>query len=528
MTTISRVLFNAEVDDAASVLDDVLRAITPWALGIEGAAALEIPEKSLQPGAVTVRVGEHRLKRRLNLRRFDEHSGFILHAADRDLDGHVVDARITVVFGEGRLHVWVEHEADVGEYAAVEVPDRPALVRALLSVGSDHRIGSTDIGPEVTDYFRGSVSDLVDHLNDQFRRVPVVVVTCGYREYYDADRKRADELLSRILGLALVVALDADAQEELKALLPGMAVWGGAIRLYTAGNMSNSRAHPFYPRDMLRVDGIDRVAAQVERQSADLLPHKVLRDFLDNVEAGEEVSLEEENEELRRRIDGLRDELTRLRLHVEECEEARNLLAGQVERLRRAGIEAGRGDEVSELAAAGPDGPDDTVDSIEEAILQAQVYLSDTLIIPREAAQDIEKLQAHPNASVWANTLWRGLQSLHRYARENRDGSFPGGFYLWCQNSGHATFNPAKVAMKESDTVRQSARYRHQRLFPCDNRVEGVEDGRIFMESHLKIAEGGGPLAPRVYFIDDLAGATGKIHIGFIGPHDMVSNTRTS
>jgi hypothetical protein len=47
------------------------------------------------------------------------------------------------------------------------------------------------------------------------------------------------------------------------------------------------------------------------------------------------------------------------------------------------------------------------------------------------------------------------------------------------------------------------------------------------MYSHLKIAEGGKDLAPRVYFHDDTDGSTGKVHIGFIGPHYLMPNTRS-
>lgn len=46
------------------------------------------------------------------------------------------------------------------------------------------------------------------------------------------------------------------------------------------------------------------------------------------------------------------------------------------------------------------------------------------------------------------------------------------------------------------------------------------------MESHLKISEGGGNLAPRVYFFDDTDGPTRMVHIGFVGPHDLVPNSK--
>jgi hypothetical protein len=48
------------------------------------------------------------------------------------------------------------------------------------------------------------------------------------------------------------------------------------------------------------------------------------------------------------------------------------------------------------------------------------------------------------------------------------------------------------------------------------------------MLAHLKIAEGGGHLAPRVYFHDDTGGATGKAHVGFVGPHYLVPNKQAN
>ena len=51
--------------------------------------------------------------------------------------------------------------------------------------------------------------------------------------------------------------------------------------------------------------------------------------------------------------------------------------------------------------------------------------------------------------------------------------------------------------------------------------------GAVTMLSHLKIAEGGGDLAPRIYFYDDTGGSTGKVHVGFVGPHYLMPNTKS-
>jgi hypothetical protein len=48
--------------------------------------------------------------------------------------------------------------------------------------------------------------------------------------------------------------------------------------------------------------------------------------------------------------------------------------------------------------------------------------------------------------------------------------------------------------------------------------------GSMIMTAHLKIAEGGGMLAPRIYFHDDTKGPTKRVHVGYFGPHRNVPN----
>ena len=55
-----------------------------------------------------------------------------------------------------------------------------------------------------------------------------------------------------------------------------------------------------------------------------------------------------------------------------------------------------------------------------------------------------------------------------------------------------------------------------------------VYPGEITMLVHLKISEGGGNLAPRVYFYDDTNGPTKKVHVGLVGPHYLVPNKSTN
>lgn len=170
----------------------------------------------------------------------------------------------------------------------------------------------------------------------------------------------------------------------------------------------------------------------------------------------------------------------------------------------------------------------DIVEDIDEAATAAQGYLDEWLSAPDGARRDLAKLTTTPNASAWGNTTWRGLRALAGYARDRREGWDGGGFWQWCESGRPGTW-PAtvkKLSMTESDSVVNSSRHYDARLFPVDRTLDS--DGRVHMVAHLKIAEGGGNLAPRVYFLDDTGGVTGKIHVGFVGPHYLVPNKSTN
>ena len=145
----------------------------------------------------------------------------------------------------------------------------------------------------------------------------------------------------------------------------------------------------------------------------------------------------------------------------------------------------------------------------------------DRVQLPDAAMKEIEALEADEKSADWAREILRGLQALQAYALEAEH--FTGGFWEWCEHSNHPdTWNasPQKLAMRESDTVKNDGRLWRQRRFLVSTDVE--PNGYKHMEAHLKISEGGGQHIPRLYFHDDAKGRTGQIHIGFIGPHRLV------
>jgi hypothetical protein len=89
---------------------------------------------------------------------------------------------------------------------------------------------------------------------------------------------------------------------------------------------------------------------------------------------------------------------------------------------------------------------------------------------------------------------------------------------LWCQDKGD--YSTQKVAMRESDPTQNDHALRAKRVFDVATAVDPT--GMKLMLSHVKIQLRGGSQIPRLYFHDDTRGSTGKIHIGFIGPHYLV------
>lgn len=80
--------------------------------------------------------------------------------------------------------------------------------------------------------------------------------------------------------------------------------------------------------------------------------------------------------------------------------------------------------------------------------------------------------------------------------------------------------------MTESETVQNSDRLNKTRFFEVDRDVD--PSGEITMLAHLEISEGGGNLAPRVYFYDDTNGPTKQVHVGLVGPYYLVPGKSTN
>ncbi|MEU6860614.1 hypothetical protein AB0B28_17290 [Glycomyces sp. NPDC046736] len=125
----------------------------------------------------------------------------------------------------------------------------------------------------------------------------------------------------------------------------------------------------------------------------------------------------------------------------------------------------------------------------------------------------------------WTGKAWDALCALDAYAEARAEGHFSGGFYDWCSRPrpGAAVVSPTMVSMKESDSVTENPKYHRARVFPVPTEID--PSGKLFMPSHIKLQSVGSP-APRMHFLDDAGGATGRIWIGYLGDH--LPNTRTN
>lgn len=397
---------------------------------------------------------------------------------------------------------------------------RPRVVSELLTLGRNPRIGHSALLSGPVPISAGEVSALVDVLRDPDRVLPVVVFTHTLR---GAWTRWAATAATRAEGIATVVTLDQPAVSALRDQLGELGAWGGAVRTYLPAPLDgpdDGWRHRYLPANRFLVSEestLDRIVFTLAQLSTRRRVPAALTAFEPHPDPGLGASAAQW-EDLEFTLELEREERDLLERELAKSEGHRRR---QETRLRELGAYADIWQTAEPTTEQAPDDVQDT----SEAVLAAQTYLADRIVIPDAAVQQLEGIDTSPSAYAWANTTWRGLLSLADFVTAQR-GGFDGDFWAFCR-TGHGGW-PAtekKLAMVESESVRASAKLSSARSFEVDECVD--PSGRKYMESHLKISEGGGDLAPRVYFYDDTKGATGLMHVGFIGPHHLVPNTRT-
>lgn len=138
-----------------------------------------------------------------------------------------------------------------------------------------------------------------------------------------------------------------------------------------------------------------------------------------------------------------------------------------------------------------------------------------SLSIPDEVvAAAVATLDKANKRASRGRKVMEALTALHAYAIDPERGS---DFELWCARGEHAgvQISANRVARSESQNVQQRHLMGSQRKFPVDRALD--LSGRRVMLAHIRISQG--ESSPRLHFLDDTRGKTGKIHIGYIGPH---------
>ncbi len=417
----------------------------------------------------------------------------------------------------------------------------PSLVCRLLdeaaAAGGRPRLGGVELGTTAREVSPTSVDELAGLIADPEREIPLVVFACGGPSLgvnvTAADvRRRADDAAEILAGVAAVYTVGPEAEAAL-AEGPGrdLVAGSGAVRLYPPVSGERGSRAP-WPGPWPGTPACPLDARMPPRQVTRI--HARLRSRLRQVRLGSSAELvaatEAELARTRAEVTQMRQSLTDLRGELRTTEDDYLQALGDLEAAQdELRAERRRVRELSDrLAGATTGAPGwavpETASTVSEAVELARRHL-ERIVIADGACRGLEDLDTAIEARAWGDSAWRALRALDAYAHAAT--GFNGGFWEWCQNTDAVDRWPAttkKLAMRESQTVMTNERLKEYRRLPVDRRVD--PSGRILMEAHLKIAEGGGMNAPRIYFHDDTGGATGKVHVGFVGPHKYMPNTR--
>lgn len=436
--------------------------------------------------------------------------------------------QVRVAATEEAVHTWIENGVETEDLTERVIVGRPRVVDDLLALPGNPVLG-TAVLTGVQHINGNEVHVLIDLLRDPSRQLPFIL------------RKWAEQLAKRTAGVAMVFVLDRQAVQMFYQELGELAVWGGAIRTYVPApldSLQDSWRHRYITyRQLSELEGrvINRIVYAVTQLSTRRPIPAVFRVFDRSESAISPADLARIEEGWREKLDAeyaernqVEQELARSIGYADRLEAERDKLKARLNWLERKCVER----DGESLFGSEPEDesdvelPPESVSCASDAVIAAQLYLSDYLEIPESAARAIDDIDTAAKAAAWGNTTWRGLRALAAYAEARGDG-FEGGFWIWCERGDRSGWSASTktLAMKESSTVIGNDRLLNRRRFPVSAEVD--PSGSKVMQAHLKISEGGGRLAPRVYFHDDTGGNTGKVHVGYVGPHYLVPNTKS-
>ncbi len=438
--------------------------------------------------------------------------------------------------------VWADVEW-VSDAAFARPPDMaaPRLVRTLVEQRyADGEQGR--LGPNPSLVRPNNVDDLTGWILSPDRLVPVVLYSVDKNIGPEQFETRARKTASRLAGCADVRMLTIESEPVFNnAMEPlSLSVFEGAVRVYLPGidpDDPEPWRHRYTRARNLSVNAhaaANVVVRQVLPRMAAQRPPEVYRLQIKHLLDLQRHDWQQFAEELDAKRNQLVEDLRNLQQEKESLQLERDIAVEDAVESEREADRARRKldllrKEFREMGGTPESIEQEAADAIDPTSCQESIEMARSLkniSIHPNAPQDIERLDESADSELWAQRIYRHLQSLDSYALEKTEG-FEGSFKEWCERSGSEYVLSLKfVAMSESEWVRKNERARVCRVLPVDRRVS--VSGEILMLAHLKTVQGGGTTIPRIYFHDDSMGVTKKIHIGFIGPHDLMPNKSTN
>ena len=454
--------------------------------------------------------------------------------------GEEVKTTFTALGNHAGSWAWVDLERWAEDaWRSSWVPYSPGIVSHILAAGRCSR-GSNglDNTHHVLEGDQGAL--LASQVLHPEREVPIVVVTPTSREREEglsAPTERAKELQRRLAGIAPVYLLAEGAVTAFsKGMLaaPGqMDVHSGAVRTYlpgAGGDRDMPWRHRYVAFHRLAKRPPDTAARLVSLPLMRAASHqsppplwRVLREHPElsgaGLKDGELVELVDLAEEERGQALTSAQEAEARANEAEaglelERETQAELLKEREDLVRRLRYAEGRLRERGDTPQPPSEDEVFAPDLCEEVVEYAEAHL-DRIVLGERVREGAEQLDLHSEAS-WARKAYRALDALHEYATAKAQGA-AGNFFSYCESGESLSVVPTSwLSIQESETTDQNPRFRALRTFAVDEMVD--RSGSVYMPSHIKLEKGGNP-APRIHFYDDSAGATGKIHVGWLGPH---------
>lgn len=465
-------------------------------------------------------------------------SAFRGHLYERR-DGEEVKTTLTAIESASRTWAWIDLERWAEDaWQSSWVPFSPGIVGSVLRAGRCSR-GPTELAVkyQVAEADAGAL--VAAQVRDAEREVPIVVVTPTAHELNGrlaSARDRAFELQKRLIGVAPVYLLGTGAVTAFsRAMLDAgdqMDVHSGAVRTYLPGAGDERDVpwrHRYVPFHRLARRPADMAARLVSlplmRAASHQAPPAAWRTLRTLPELATGGGADSELLEL---VDVAEDELAAARASLAATDARANEAesALELERETQSELLAEREDLIRRLryaqtalreAGASVEPPASEVpfvpDFCQDVVDHAAVRF-DRLVLGSRVREGAEQLDEHAE-SAWARKGLRALDALQQYAEAKAAGR-QCSLWTFCESASSASVPTSWLSMKESETTDQNARFRGLRTFEVDPLV--APSGSIYMPAHIKLEKGGSP-SPRIHFHDDTDAATGKIHVGWFGPH---------